>query len=86
MDAWHSCFAHHHPPAAQSSRATQKNREAVADVVDTSDWVHDADGDRLFVQVAAGVENGVLLVVETETNSSIFHVFRAHPKAGSACS
>jgi SOS-response transcriptional repressor LexA len=53
---------------------------------DLSSWVHDADGDSLFVQVAAGVKHGVLLVVETETQQFTFTTFSKHTPAGSACS
>ena len=53
---------------------------------DLTGWVHDADGDSLFVQVAAGVQHGVLLVVETETQQFTFTTFSKHTPAGSACS
>jgi hypothetical protein len=49
-------------------------------------WVHDADGDSLFVQVAAGVKHGVLLVVETEIQHHTFTTLPSTPPAGSACS
>jgi hypothetical protein len=53
---------------------------------DLTGWVHDADRDSLLVQVAAGVQHGVLLVVETETQQFTFTTFSKHTPAGSACS
>jgi hypothetical protein len=53
---------------------------------DLTGWVHDAEGDRLFVQVAAGIQHGVLLVVETEIQHHTFTTLPSTPPAGSACS
>jgi hypothetical protein len=47
---------------------------------DLAGWVHDADRDRLFVQVAAGEQHGVLLVVETgKTTLHVYHVPKHTP-------
>src|SRR4051812_23593345 len=49
-------------------------------------WVHDADGDSLFVQVAAGVKHGCSLLWKRKLKQFTFTTLPSTPPAGSACS